>query len=113
MVFQQDGAPAHFALIVRAFLNERFPGKWIGRGGPFASPPRSPDLTCLDFFLWGMMKDRVYQDRPDNPEIMKQRIRDVCASITPVELDRVHRNFIKRLGKCLDNNGGIFEHRKI
>ena len=23
-------------------------------------PPRSPDLTICDFFLWGYVKDRVY-----------------------------------------------------
>jgi hypothetical protein len=26
---------------------------WIGRGGPFASSPRSPDLHPLQFYLWG------------------------------------------------------------
>jgi hypothetical protein len=43
---QQDGAPPHFGNIVRQFLNERFPNKWIGRGSFLAWPPRSPDLTC-------------------------------------------------------------------
>ncbi len=33
-------------------LNKKFPNKWIGRGGPFSWPPRSPDLTPLNFFLW-------------------------------------------------------------
>ena len=30
MTLQQDGAPAHFSVQVRTFLNENFPG-WIGR----------------------------------------------------------------------------------
>jgi hypothetical protein len=47
--FQQDGAS-----------NTRFPGQWIGRAVPIAWPPRSPDLTPLDFFLWGFVKDRVF-----------------------------------------------------
>ena len=47
-VFQQDAAPPHFALHVRNHLNECFPQQWIGRGGPTAWPPRSPDLTPLD-----------------------------------------------------------------
>ncbi|GFV88973.1 hypothetical protein TNCV_4911751 [Trichonephila clavipes] len=29
-------------------------------GGPVAWPPRSPDLSPLDFFLWGAMKGLVY-----------------------------------------------------
>jgi hypothetical protein len=39
--------------------------RWVGRVGKddfalFAWPPRSPDLTPCDFFLWGYVKDRVY-----------------------------------------------------
>ena len=49
-IFQQDGAPPHYRQ-VRDFLNANFPDMWIGRGGPLAWPPRSPDLTRLDFFL--------------------------------------------------------------
>lgn len=49
MILQLDGAPAHFALNVRNYLNERY-SPWIGRGGRIAWPPRSPDLTPLDFF---------------------------------------------------------------
>ena len=53
VVFQQDGAPPHWGLIVRDFLNETFPNRWIGRNCPTPWPPRSPDITPLDFFLWG------------------------------------------------------------
>ncbi|CAH0382002.1 unnamed protein product [Bemisia tabaci] len=113
MFFQQDGAPVHFKISVRTFLNQQYPGRWIGRGGPIAWPPRSPDLTCLDFYLWGKLKDAVYKSRPNNPEEMKQRIRDVCASITPQELSRVRKNFRKRLVKCIESNGNTFEHKKI
>ena len=34
IVFQQDGAPPHFAADVRRFLDKTFPGRWIGRGDP-------------------------------------------------------------------------------
>jgi hypothetical protein len=61
--FQQDGAPPHYANTVNAFLDQQFPGKWIGRRGPIAWLPRSPDLTPLDFFLWGYTKDLVYQKK--------------------------------------------------
>ena len=55
-VFQQDGAPPHWGLIVRDFLNETFPNRWIGRNGPTPWTPRSPDITPLDFFLRVMQK---------------------------------------------------------
>ena len=53
LYFQHDGAPAHFDVRARTYLNRTYPGKWIGRIGPQAWPARSPDLTPLDFFLWG------------------------------------------------------------
>ncbi|KAL1267623.1 hypothetical protein QQF64_032986 [Cirrhinus molitorella] len=49
--FQQDGAPPHYGCQVRAFLDEQFPEKWIGRRGPVEWPPKSPDLTPLDLSL--------------------------------------------------------------
>ena len=30
-------------------------------------PPHSPDLTPLDFSLWGYLKGRVYRNDPQNP----------------------------------------------
>ena len=48
-IFQQDTAPPHYHRQMRDFLNATFPDMWIGRGGPFAWPPRSPDFTPLDF----------------------------------------------------------------
>ena len=51
LVFMLDGAPPHFALGVRAWLDQKFPGLWLGRRGPHEWPARSPDLTPCDFFL--------------------------------------------------------------
>jgi len=47
-------------------LNERFPDAWIGRGGPIPWPPPSPDLSPLDFFLWGYFKNLVYAEKIRN-----------------------------------------------
>jgi hypothetical protein len=41
VVLQLDGAPPHFALQVRDYLNETLPGWWIGRGSE-ASPAPFP-----------------------------------------------------------------------
>ncbi|KAJ4434068.1 hypothetical protein ANN_16387 [Periplaneta americana] len=37
-------------------------------------PPRSPDLTTPDFFLWGYLKDRVYATRPQTLDDLKHNI---------------------------------------
>jgi hypothetical protein len=36
------GAPEHFSLVVRRDPNRNFRGRWTGRGGATAWPPRSP-----------------------------------------------------------------------
>lgn len=51
MWWQQDGCPAHFDRIFRDHLNEVFPNRWIGRGGPIPWSPRSADITPPDFFV--------------------------------------------------------------
>jgi len=51
IVFQQDDAGPHSARIVTNYLNEQFPGHWMGRYGPIRWPVRSPDLNPLDFFM--------------------------------------------------------------
>ena len=71
---QMDGAPAHFYRGVREFLNVQFQNRWIGRNGPQNWPPRSPDLTAPDFFLWEYVKGIVYNTAPTTPDNMKERI---------------------------------------
>ena len=72
-IFQQDGAPPHWGLHVREFLNETFPNRWIGRDGPIPWPPHSPDITPLDFFLWGYIMDIVYQTKVWDMTDLRQR----------------------------------------
>ncbi|XP_067204331.1 uncharacterized protein [Linepithema humile] len=59
LIFQHDGAPAHYSRRVREILNDRFSDRWIGRGGPIVWPARSPDLNVLDYFVWGYIKALV------------------------------------------------------
>jgi hypothetical protein len=94
-IFQQDGAPPHFLNGVREWLNNFVPYRWIGRHGPndlvfLRWPPRSPDLTPCDFFLWRYVKDRVYvPPLPTNLPELRCRIVAAVATITPDMLTRV------------------------
>jgi len=56
MWFQQNDHPAHIAKATRMLLNKKFGNHWIGLRGPQEWPSRLPDLTPLDFFLWGYLK---------------------------------------------------------
>ena len=49
--FQQDGATCHTSNATIALLHQKFPGLVISRRGDVNWPPRSCDLTPLDFFL--------------------------------------------------------------
>lgn len=56
----QDGAPSHFILAVRRYLNETFPDMWIGLDGPILWASRSPDINPVDFF-WGLVRSLGYE----------------------------------------------------
>lgn len=109
--FQQDGAPPHFKCDVRAWLDDNFP-QWIGRAGPFPWPARSPDLTPLDFFLWGYVKHKVYETQPRDLDDLRTRIRDAFDGIreTPGMLKRVGESIVNRLRLCVSRNGAHIEH---
>ena len=62
--FQQYGAMCYTGGETIGLLREKFPGRVISRNGDYKWPPRSCDLTPLDFFLWGYVKDKVYADAP-------------------------------------------------
>lgn len=110
MWLQQDGAPPHFYREVREYLDQHYVQRHISRGGFVAWPPRSCDLTPLDFFLWGFIKDRVYVTKPTTREDMMNRIRDVCQTITPIMLSNVRENIGMRIDKCIEQEGRVFEH---
>ena len=58
-----------------------FGDRWIRMSGPTAWPARSPDLTCLDFFLWGYMKSMVYETDIDSEEYLIARIVSAAAKV--------------------------------
>lgn len=108
--YQQDGAPVHYTRSVREYLDTVFPGKWIGRRGPIEWPARSPDLTPLDYFLWGYLKSKVYFNRPNNIDELKARIRHEVRLIQPQVIHNVLEEFKDRLAYCQEVGGGQFQH---
>ena len=84
MIFMQDGARPHFAIIVREWLNGHFPGRWMGRRGPHEWPARGPDLTLCDLLFWGWLKEQVYSTKPTTLEELEGRIREVVFHPTRV-----------------------------
>lgn len=109
--FQQDGCPAHNARIVSRWLNENFDNRVISNSGPTAWPARSPDLSPLDFFLWGLMKNTVYDfEPPENINILEERVRDAFNNINRNTLGRATTSVLRRCQNCVQQNGQHFEH---
>ena len=103
--FQQDGATAHTSRRAMGILREMLPGHLILLRGDIGWPARSPDLNPCDFFLWGYLKSKVYSNRPQSIEELKDAIRQEIASIPHEMIHRVIDNFRERLRQCVDNNG--------
>ncbi|GFX94059.1 transposable element Tc3 transposase [Trichonephila clavipes] len=87
--FQQDGATCHTARSTIDLLKDTFDDHLISRFGPVNSPPRSCDLTPLDYFLWGYVKSLVYADKPQTLDHLEDNIRRVIADIRPQMLEKV------------------------
>ncbi|GFX20887.1 hypothetical protein TNCV_79421 [Trichonephila clavipes] len=64
---------------------------------PVNWPPRSCDLTSLDYFLWDYVKSLVYADKPQTLDHLEDNIRRVIADIRPQMLEKVIENWTSRL----------------
>ena len=86
--------------------------RWIGRGGPVAWPARSPDVTPLDFFLWGYVKDQVIKTPVFELDELKQRIRDAVRKVNLNMLRNTWRELRTRFEFLIENKGQHIEVHK-
>ena len=107
--YQQDGAPPHYSSAARAILDENLPNRWIGRRGPIEWPPRSPDLSTCDFFLWGTLRDSVYARRPRNTTELATYIREEITVFTRDTCQKTYDSFVRRCTVCIEQEGAQFE----
>ena len=60
-------------------------------------PPRSCDLTRLDSYLWGAVKDKCYADKPERFDALKDNIREAIGEQLHT-IDNVLKNWTDRVG---------------
>lgn len=109
--FQQDGAPAHTSRHSLDVLRNKFGLRIISNRTRHPWPARSPDLTPLDYFLWGYIKNKLCVNYAiTTKENMKRDIREICNNITTETLEAVNFEFLRRINFCVENNGDHFEH---
>lgn len=111
VIFQQDGAGPHTGSIVMNWLARRFGNDVISRLSDNPWPSRSPDLSPLDYFLWGYLKETMKLKPLDNVEMLKNHIKD---GIRQVNADaqlrvRVLASFRTRLHRCIEQGGRHIE----
>jgi len=103
--FQEDGAITHTANESMTIVRNMFPGHPISRFGDVPWPPRSPDLSTCDFFLWAYLKWRVYAHKPRTLNDLKEAIRQEIRPIDRQLLARVMGDFKERLENCIREDG--------
>ncbi|GFW38070.1 transposable element Tc3 transposase [Trichonephila clavipes] len=89
--FQQDGAICHTARATIDLLKDTLGDRLISRFGPVNWPPRSCDLTPLDYFLWGCVKSLIYADKPQTLDHLECRY-------TATNVGKSHRNLDVQIG---------------
>ena len=71
----QDGASSRIAVRVQELQRQTFTQqRVISRCFPTEWPPRSPDLIACDFWLWGYLKSKVYEDFGQDLHALKDDI---------------------------------------
>ncbi|GFX71422.1 putative transposable element [Trichonephila clavipes] len=103
--FQQDGATCRTDRATIDLLKDTLGDRLILRFGPVNWPPRSCNLTPLDYFFWGYVKSLVYADKPQTLDHLEDNIRRVIADIRPQMLEKVIENWTSRLDYIRDSRG--------
>ena len=82
--FQQDGATCHTAEATLNVLRSVFEDRIISRRANVVWPTRSCDLTPLDYYLRGAVKDKCYADKPETIDALKDNICEVIGEIQSI-----------------------------
>ncbi|GBO14990.1 hypothetical protein AVEN_77152-1 [Araneus ventricosus] len=111
MWFQHDGEQPHFSLNVQSVLDAKFPRQWIGRGGSTHWTACSPDLSCLDSFLWDHLKSLAYESHVDSDEDLVARISVAAVDVRemPGVFKKVSCSLRRRCNACITAAGRSLE----
>ncbi len=85
---------------------ERFPGFW----GKDIWPPNSPDLNSMDYSVWSVLQQKISGVRFKSTDALKTALQRAWNEITVEQCATIVENFCKRIRKCIEAEGGNFEH---
>jgi len=73
-------------------------------------PPNTQDLSPVDYKVWGVKRQRVYECRMNSVDELKQRLVEVWNSLQQNVIDAAINEWSKRLRACVCEDGQHFEH---
>ena len=106
-IFQQDGAPANWARETVELLTNSTPD-FIP---PTLWPPNSPDLNPVDYKIWSVMQEKVYESRIKDVDELREHIKVVWEELDQSIINTAVRQWRTRLRECVKAKGDHFEHK--
>ena len=83
--FQQDGARPHTTRMVLDWLAQKIGEHVISNLTDRVWLPRSPDLSPLDFWLWGVCLAELRRSPPGSIEELKETVNAYADSLIPMK----------------------------
>ncbi len=96
-IFQQDLAPAHTAKSTKSWFNDH--GVTV-----LDWPANSPDLNPIEN-LWGIVKRKMRDTRPNNADDLKATVKETWASIPPQQCHKLITSMPRRIEAVIKAKG--------
>ncbi len=96
-IFQQDLAPAHTAKGTKSWFNDH--GVTV-----LDWPANSPDLNPIEN-LWGIVKRKMRDTRPNNADELKATVKETWASIPPQQCHKLITSMPRRIEAVIKAKG--------
>jgi len=108
-VFLQDSAPSHRAKATKNFLRDNTPDfissqEWTSH---------SPDLNPLDYSVWDILQEPVYEGRHEpfvNLKDLQNVIRDKWHDVDDQTVRKAKLQWKRRLSAVAKQNVGLIQH---
>jgi len=107
-VFQQDNAASRRARDTTKLLQQETLD-FIGPSLVLHLSPNNSDLISMDYEVWGVMQQRLYECRMNSVHELKQRLIELWNSLQQNVIDAAINEWRKRLRACVRADGQHFE----
>jgi len=108
-VFMQDSAPSHRARATQNFLRDNTPDFISSQ----QRTPHSPDLNPLDYSVWDILQEFVYEERREpfaNLKDLQNVVRDKWHDVDDQTVRTAILHWKRHLAAVAKQNGGPIQH---